>query len=112
MARRIFADTWVYPTLQDVCSALANIVDVPADAELWFDTADIPLLREDAKDAAEIEGIKAATIRQLVDAGFTPESVVAAVNAQDMSLLRHTNLFSVQLQPPNSAADAPAVTAA
>lgn len=101
-ARRSFADLWVYPSLQDAAAALAPLVNVPADAELWFDTADIPLLREDAKDAAEIESIKAATIRQLVDGGFDPDSVIAAVTGQNMSLLKHSGLVSVQLTPPNS----------
>ncbi len=101
-ARRSFADLWVYPTLQDAAAALAPLVNVPSDAELWFDVADIPLLREDAKDAAEIEAIKAATIRQLVDGGFEPGSVVAAVEGQNMGLLVHSGLVSVQLTPPNS----------
>lgn len=98
-ARRSFGDTWVYPTLQDVSAALAPLVKVPDDTELWFDAADIPLLKEDAKDAAEIEQIKASTIGGLVDRGFTPESVIAAVQGQNMSLLQHSGLLSVQLQP-------------
>jgi HK97 family phage portal protein len=100
MARRMFSDTWVYPSLQDVSAALSTVVDVPSDAELWFDASDIPLLREDAKDAADIELIKANTIRQLVDGGFEPGSAVAAVQGQDMNLLLHTGKTSVQLQAP------------
>lgn len=100
MARRIFADSWVYPTLQDVSMALAPLVNVPVDAELWFDTADMPLLREDAKDAAEIQQIQAVTISALVTQGFTPESCIAAVMGQNMQLLVHSGLVSVQLQPP------------
>lgn len=102
MARRMFADTWVYPTLQDVASALAPLIDVPQYAELWPDTTDIPLLREDGKDAADIEQTKASTIRTLIDAGFEPKTVVDAVQSQNMSLLRHTGLFSIQLQEPGS----------
>jgi phage portal protein BeeE len=102
MARRMFADTWVFPTLQDVCAALAPLLSIPADAELWFDVVDVPLLREDAKDAAEIESIKGQTIRTLVDGGFTPESVVAAVAPDWVSTLVHTHLLPVQLQPPGA----------
>lgn len=109
MARRIFADSWVYPTLQDLAAALAPIVRVPDDAELWFDTADMPLLREDAKDAAEIEQIKATTITMYVREGFTADSAVAAVRGQDITLLTHTGMTSVQLQEPGAApAPAPA----
>jgi phage portal protein BeeE len=101
-ARRSFADTWVYPTLQDLAASLAPLVNVPADAELWFDVTDIPLLREDAKDAAEITSIQAATIGNLVKEGFTPESAKAAVKGQDMALLVHSGLVSVQLQQPGA----------
>lgn len=102
-ARRLFGDTWVFPTLQDLSAACAPLVDVPRNANLWFDTSGIPLLREDAKDAAEVEQTKASTINQLITAGFKPDSVVAAVQAQDMSLLVHSGLVSVQLVPPGKA---------
>jgi hypothetical protein len=99
MARRIWADTWIYPTLQDVAASLASIIDVPRDAELWFDTRDMPLLREDGKDAAEIEQTKASTIVSLSTGGFTRKSAVAAVASQDMTLLEEDpNWVSVQLQ--------------
>ncbi len=101
-ARRMFADSWIYPTLQNLCSSLAVLVNVPSDAELWFDTADMPLLREDAKDAAEITQLQASTIVALVNGGFTPESAKAAVMSGDLSLLKHTGLLSVQLQAPGT----------
>jgi phage portal protein BeeE len=104
MARRIFADMWLYPTLQDVAASLSPIVDVPGDAELWFDTTDIPLLREDGKDAADIEQIKSSTITAYVREGFTAKSAVDAVDAQDITLLQHTGNVSVQLQPPGTPA--------
>lgn len=102
MARRIWADSWIYPTLQDLAASLAPLVDVPADAELWTDTGDMPILREDAKDAAEIEQVKASTIVSLVNGGFTADSVLAAVNGQNMGLLKHTGMVSVQLQLPGA----------
>jgi phage portal protein BeeE len=102
MARRIFADSWVFPTAQSLANSLAKLIKVPADSELWFDTTDVPLLREDAKDAAEITEIQARTIANLVKEGFTPESAKAAVLGQNMALLVHTGLVSVQLQVPGS----------
>jgi len=101
-ARRLFADTWVFPTLQDLAHALTPIIDVPADSELWFDTIDIPLLREDARDAAEINAQKATTVATLVREGFTPESAISAVESGDFKALEHTGLVSVQLQKPGS----------
>ncbi len=98
-ARRMWADTWIYPTLADLAASLAPMVRVPGDAELWTNTRDMPILREDAKDAADIESTKAATIVKLSTSGFTRESAVAAVMSEDMSLLKEDpNWVSVQLQ--------------
>lgn len=102
MARRIWADTWIYPTLQDLVASLSTIVNVPSGAELWFDTADMPILREDAKDAADIAHTNSSTVTQLVREGYLPDSAVAAVIAQDLALLKHTGNLSVQLQPPGA----------
>jgi len=99
-ARRTFGDLWVYPSLQDLAACLSSIIDVPNDAELWFDTTDIPLLREDGRDAAEIQGLQSRTIRTLLDAGFEADTVVAAMRANDWNVLKHSGLFSVQLQKP------------
>jgi phage portal protein BeeE len=101
-SRRMFADSWIFPTLQDLAATLAPLVPVYDDSELWYDTRDMPILREDAKDAADIQQVNANTITALVKDGFSPESAIAAVTAQDMSLLQHTGLVSVQLQPPRT----------
>ncbi|NJP24447.1 phage portal protein [Microbispora sp. SCL1-1] len=98
-AKRRFVDATMRPLWRNVAGSLATLVPVPSDAELWWDDRDIAFLREDARDRADIEHTKASTIRQLVDAGYTPESVVAAVEAEDMTLLEHSGLYSVQLQP-------------
>jgi hypothetical protein len=54
--------------------------------------------------------MEAATMRQLLDGGFTPESIKAAIIAQDWDLLEHTGLYSVQLQPPGTVPLLPATT--
>lgn len=107
MARRKFGDHWARPQWRSACAALGNILDVPSSAELWFDTDDIAFLREDQKDAASIQQTKASTIRQLLDAGFDPDSVVASVDADDRRLLKHTGLYSVQLQEPGAGEESP-----
>ncbi|MEV7908196.1 phage portal protein, partial [Streptomyces anulatus] len=101
-ARRQFADGTMHALWASAAGSLQQIFSPPPGARLWFDARDVPFLREDAKDAAEIQQTKAITIRQLVDAGYTPESVVAAVEAEDMTLLQHSGLYSVQLQPPGT----------
>jgi hypothetical protein len=75
---------------------------VPGGSRLWYDDRDIPFLREDVKDQAEIFARDAASARQLVDGGWKSDAVLDAVGAKDLSRLRgqHSGLFSVQLQPP------------
>jgi hypothetical protein len=108
-ARRRFADGTMRPLWRMAAASLRQVLTPPRpNSELWFDTRDIAFLREDQKDAAEIERLKAATIRQYVDSGFAPDAAVRAVREQDVSLLigQHSGLYSVQLQPPGSAQSA------
>lgn len=106
-ARRRFADATIHPLWQNAAGSLATLLASPGDdVRLWYDADDIPFLREDEKDAAEIEGTKATTINTLITAGYTPDSVALAVESSDFRLLVHTGLYSVQLQAPGSAAPA------
>jgi phage portal protein BeeE len=99
-ARRLVADKTMWHLWSNIAGSLETIVPAPSGSRLWVDGRDIPFLREDRKDAAEIQQVKAASIRTLTDAGFEPVSVVAAVEGENMSLLSHSGLYSVQLQPP------------
>lgn len=99
-ARRRFADLTMRPLWRSFCAAYGQILDVPPDAELWYSDREIPFLQEDAKDDAEIMQMKASAVRQLVDAGYTPESAMQAVQDGDLTILEHSGLYSVQLQPP------------
>jgi phage portal protein BeeE len=97
-ARRAFADGTMRPLWRGFAGAMASIVKVEPDARLWFDTRDISFLQEDEKDAADIQMVDAQAIRTLVDGGYEPESVVAAVMAKDFGLLKHSGYYSIQLQ--------------
>ena len=109
-ARRKFADGWARPTWRSAAAALANIVEVPQGAELWYDDRDIPFLQEDLKDAADIRAVDAVSIKALIEAGYDPDAVIAAVAADDLTVLAgsHTGMLSVQLQSPGLPAPAPA----
>jgi hypothetical protein len=98
-ARRRLSDGTMRPLWRQAAGALATIIRVPSDGELWYDDRDIKFLQEDQKDAADIQQVNSSSIKMLVDAGFESDSVVTAINAGDLSLLQHTGLFSVQLQP-------------
>lgn len=106
-ARRAFGDHWARPQWRSACAALESIMDVPERAQLWYDDRDIAFLRDDQKDAAETSWREAQTIRTLIDAGHKPESVKAAVASRDWSLLEHSGLYSVQLQPAGTTATPP-----
>jgi phage portal protein BeeE len=103
MARRKFGDHWAHPQWKSASQALAALVEAPdGDVRLGVNTKGIAFLREDAKDLAEIQQIKASTLSTLIMAGYTPDSAAAAVEAEDLSLLKHTGLTSVQLVPPGT----------
>ena len=103
-ARRKFADGWARPQWRSMCAAFEHLLPNPGQARLWYDDTDIPFLQEDQKDDAEIQNRNAQTIRTYVDAGFDPATAVAAVRAGDTNLLRHSGLYSVQLQKPEPGA--------
>ena len=102
-ARRMLADGWFSPTVDNLCAALEPIIKVPNDgSELSFDPSRVLFLQEDQADQASIQQTQAVAMRQLVEAGFDPTTVVDALMSGDMSKLTHTGNVSVQLQPPGS----------
>lgn len=107
-ARRLVADGTLRPLWGNLCGSLQTIIPPPAGSRLWYDDRHIPFLADDVKDRAEVQSLEGQTIRTLLDAGWTPESVKAAVLGQDWGLLRHSGLFSVQLQPPGAQPALPA----
>jgi HK97 family phage portal protein len=98
-AARSLGDTTMRPLWRNLAGSLARVVDVPEGAELWYDDRDIAFLREDSKDQAQVEVQQAEAGELWVRAGFKPDSVVKALAAHDITLLEHSGLASVQLQP-------------
>ncbi len=100
-ARRSTADTLLHPLWVSAAGALGSVLIPPAGSRMWYDARDIPFLREDAKDDADIRATDAGAIRQLIDAGYKPDAVIDAITSGDLKRLtgNHTELFSVQLQP-------------
>lgn len=108
-ARRSVADGTLRPLWRNAAGSLAVLVPAPSGSRLWYDDRDVAFLREDAKDAAEIAQIEAASIGGLRRDGFTATSAVAAVLARNMDLLEpEPGWVSVQLQPGGPGAVAPA----
>jgi hypothetical protein len=109
LARRRFADGTMHPLWQNVAGCFSNIVPQPvppngtaSPVRLWYDARDVPFLREDRMDVANIQQSQASAINTLITAGFKPETAVKAVTGEDWTLLQHTGLVSVQLLPPGA----------
>lgn len=109
-AKRHFADGTMRPLWRMAAASLQVLVDREDGSELWYDDREISFLREDQRDAAEIQGREADTIRTLIEAGFTPASAIAAVTTSDFTQLVHTGRVSVQLQEPGANDQRPGAT--
>ncbi len=99
-ARRHFADMTMRPLWRMAAGSLHMLVDREDDSELWYDDRDVAFLREDLTELSEIQGREATTIRTLLDGGYKPTTIIAAVTSRDWSLLEHSGQLSVQLQAP------------
>lgn len=97
-AFRWFVDATARPLWRSMAGALSTIVDVPDDAELWYDDRRVPALQQDAKDQADIFDANARTIGVLVRAGFTADSSRDAVTNGNFDVLEHTGLVPNTLQ--------------
>lgn len=104
-AKQAFGDMFLRSQWRSFCGAVAPLLDVPSDSQLWYDPKDVAFLREDATAIAARQTSEMGTMSSAIATGFTPESVVKAVMADDWSLLEHSGLVSVQLQPPGGQPD-------
>jgi hypothetical protein len=102
--RRLQADKQLRPDWRDFAGSLQTIIPPLPGTRLWYDDRDIPFLREDIKDAADVLVKQAQAIRSLSDGGWEPDAVVDAVTANDLRRLasQHTGMLSVQLQAPGT----------
>ena len=103
-AMRRFADVTMRPNWRSACAALAKLVTAPDGARLWYDTTDISALREGEKERADTMQVLAAAASTLLMAGYTADSITAALTSGDLTLLQHTGLLSRELRAPVTAA--------
>jgi len=102
-ARRLFVDTTCRDLWSKVSASLQVLVKPPSsNTSLWYDAREIPFLREDAKDDAEIRQLNASALNTLTMAGWKPDAAVDYLRTNDLKRLvgQHTGLFSVQLLSP------------
>ena len=83
-----FANIWARPRWRSVCGALSQLLEVPAGNRLWFSTADIAALQDGEMERGQAALVRAQALLALVQAGYTHESAIAAVDAMDLSQLK------------------------
>ena len=105
-AKNLLADGAMKPMWRSLMNAYSGLIDVPSGARLWFDSSDISFLRQDQTELAEIQQTQSQTISAYIQSGYTADSSRDAVLHNDLSLLQHTGLFSVQLLPPGTVSPA------
>lgn len=107
-AKRLTADKTLRPTWRTAAASLQTLVTRPSDlARLTYDDRDVAFLRDDSTDIAAIQAQQATTARQFTDAGYEPESVITFLETGNLRALKHSGLYSVQLQPPGTIQAAP-----
>lgn len=99
-AYRNFADSTMHGLWRSACNALEKLMVVPAGAQLWFDTDDIPALRDAEESRQKGHAQLSIAAQNLVSSGYEPDTVIQALVSGDMTLLKHTGLVSVQLMAP------------
>jgi phage portal protein BeeE len=101
-AKRLTADKTLRPLWRMAAASLQPLVTAPAGASLTYDDRDIAFLRDDSTDVADIQSKQAVTARQFTDAGYEPASVIEFLETGNLRVLKHSGLYSVQLQAPGS----------
>lgn len=95
-----FGNIRMRPLWRTICAAYSVLVKVPDGTRLWYDDRDIMFLQDDEMTRVKIYNEKTSAMTKLIQDGYTPESIVTSMDKLDTNLLKHTGLFSVQLQPP------------
>lgn len=108
-AMRRFADITMRPLWRSASACLAKVAPPPSDARLWFDERGIAALRQGDLDRANTIHILATSMQALITVGYVPDTVTAAVTANDMSLLKHTGAVPTQLYPEGQVPEQPAI---
>jgi phage portal protein BeeE len=82
------ANLWARPQWRSVCGALSQLLDVPSGNRLWYDTSDIAALQDGEMERGQAALVRAQALLALVQAGYTHESAISAVDAMDLSQLQ------------------------
>jgi HK97 family phage portal protein len=104
-AMRRFADSTLRPLWGSATEALEVLVPQRDGFTFTYDDRRVPALQQDAKDDAEIQGLKARTMMTLIQAGYEPMDVAKAVWNNDLENLEHTGNIPTTLYPEGQPSD-------
>ena len=87
---RHFGDLWARPQWRSLCGALEAVVPgLPSPGQrLWIDTGEVNALQDGEQVRAQVALIRAQALLTCVQAGFTRDSAVTAVNSGDVTKLQ------------------------
>lgn len=83
-----FGNMYARPQWRSVCSALSQIVDVPAGNRLWYSTSNIAALQDGEMERAQAALVRMQALLAARQAGYTRDSAVAAVDTGDVTKLQ------------------------
>jgi len=87
-----FANMTMRPLWRSACKALSKFVDDPSvqagGSRLWFDTTDIAMLQDGEMERGQAALVRMQALLAAVQAGYTHESAVAAVDSMDVNQLK------------------------
>jgi phage portal protein BeeE len=99
LAMRRFADLTIRPMWRMAAACFQSVLQEPnGGAQLWYDDRDIPALKDDIVNRAEVQVKQASAAKLLLDGGYEPDSVTDAITSDDFSRLVHSGLPTVQVQ--------------
>lgn len=99
-AIKAFGDIRMRPMWRTVAAAYESLLNVPASKRLWYDDKDVAFLQDDETSRVKVLSEEATIATKLIQDGYTPESIITFLKTRNWADLKHTGLFSVQLQPP------------
>jgi hypothetical protein len=102
LAMRRLADITIRPMWRMAAACFQSVLQEPnGGAQLWYDDRDIPALKDDIVNRAEVQVKQASAAKLLLDGGYEPDSVTDAITSDDFSRLKHSGLPTVQVQKGN-----------
>ena len=85
---RRFGDLTLRPLWRSMCSALEMLIPgLPSGSRLWVDTADIAALQDGQLVRGQVALVRAQALLALIQAGYTRDSAVTAVDSGDITQL-------------------------